>query len=155
MYAILASPLGDLLAVSDGRHLTGLYFNTHPPREAGDPAEADAMVFRETAGQLGEYFEGKRKEFDLPLHLRGTPFQLRVWHLLRTIPYGLTISYKQLAEWTGSPDSTRAVGRANGQNPISIIVPCHRVIGSNGMLVGYGGGLERKAALLDLERSHI
>lgn len=155
MYAILASPLGELIVISDGLQLTGLYFEPHPALVSEQCYEPGAEIFRETAQQLAAYFEGERREFHLPLNLRGTPFQRRVWELLKTIPYGQTITYRQLAEWTGFPQSTRAVGRANGQNPISIIVPCHRVVGSNGSLVGYGGGLERKAALLDLERCHL
>ena len=102
--------------------------------------------------QLREYFEGTRQVFDVPLALSGTPFQLKVWAALTDIPYGETITYGELAQRIGQPDAVRAVGAANGKNPVPIIVPCHRVIGSNGKLTGYGGGLPIKAALLDLER---
>ena len=104
--------------------------------------------------QLGEYFAGSRKEFNLPLVAVGTPFQQTVWSALRTISYGETISYKEEAERIGRPTAIRAVARANGDNPISIVIPCHRVIGTNGKLVGYGGGLWRKERLLDLEQKH-
>jgi len=109
------------------------------------------MPFQETIRQLRAYFAGELKDFDLRLSLIGTDFQLRVWHTLQTIPYGETISYGQLAHRIGSPKAARAVGLANGSNPIPIVVPCHRVIGSNGSLVGYGGGLSNKKALLALE----
>jgi methylated-DNA-[protein]-cysteine S-methyltransferase len=108
--------------------------------------------FEDISEQLSEYFARSRRTFTIPIALAGTPFQKRVWSELMTIPYGETRSYRQLAEAIGNPSSMRAVGAANGQNPISIIVPCHRVIGSDGALVGYGGGLERKRFLLDLER---
>jgi methylated-DNA-[protein]-cysteine S-methyltransferase len=108
----------------------------------------------ETIRQLRAYFDGELKNFDLPLSLEGTEFQLRVWKSLCAIPYGETISYGQLAHRIGSPKAARAVGLANGSNPIPIIVPCHRVIGSNGSLVGYGGGLSNKKALLFLEKKH-
>jgi O-6-methylguanine DNA methyltransferase len=107
----------------------------------------------ETAeGELDEYFAGTRRDFDLPTYLPGTPFQQSVWQALRNIPFGSTVSYKELALWIGKPKSIRAVGQANGHNPISIIIPCHRVIGINGSLTGYGGGIQRKAALLDFEK---
>ncbi|HYM67200.1 MAG TPA: methylated-DNA--[protein]-cysteine S-methyltransferase, partial [Patescibacteria group bacterium] len=101
--------------------------------------------------QLGEYFAGRRTDFDVPLEMEGTPFQLRVWEALREIGYGETISYGELARRIGNPSASRAVGMANGCNPIAVIVPCHRVIGANGTLTGYGGGVERKRLLLDLE----
>lgn len=102
--------------------------------------------------QLSEYFDGKRKKFDLPLHVEGSEFQKQVWNALRKIPYGETRSYKDIAEYIGNPKAVRAVGMANNKNPIVIILPCHRVIGSNGKLVGYAGGLDKKTWLLDLER---
>ena len=105
--------------------------------------------------QLNEYFAGKRKLFDLRLVMPGTPFQQTAWKALRTIPYGETVSYQEEAELIGRPTAVRAVARANGDNPISIVIPCHRVIGKNGKLVGYGGGLWRKQWLLDLEREHV
>ena len=106
----------------------------------------------EAVRQLGEYFAGERRDFDLPLDPVGTPFQLTVWAALRDIPYAETINYGQLAGRVGNPHASRAVGLANGRNPISIVVPCHRVIGANGSLTGYGGGLDRKRTLLELER---
>ena len=117
------------------------------PRLTGDPA-----LLEPVRRQLDEYFRGARRDFELPLALRGTPFQLRVWAELRRIPYGQTLSYGELARRLGNPGLCRAVGAANGANPVSIIVPCHRVIGSGGGLTGYGGGLEAKQALLALER---
>ena len=144
------SPIGRLLLVSDGTALTGLY--TNPSREVQSTQgwEEDAAIepLVETARQLSEYFAGTRREFDLPLRLHGTVFQKRVWQELTEIPYGTTWSYGQLAKRLGNPNASRAVGLANGQNPISILVPCHRVIGANGSLTGYGGGLERKSWLL-------
>ena len=112
----------------------------------------DDAVLRGVRDQLGEYFAGRRRLFDIPLALEGTPFQQRVWNALCEIPYGETISYGELARRIGHPSAVRAVGLANGSNPIAIIVPCHRVIGANGTLTGYGGGLPTKARLLDLER---
>jgi methylated-DNA-[protein]-cysteine S-methyltransferase len=111
----------------------------------------DSVFFSETIRQLRAYFEGELREFDLPLAPEGTEFQMRVWESLRAIPYGETISYGQLAARLGNPKASRAVGLANGSNPIPIIIPCHRVIGSDGSLVGYGGGLENKKILLALE----
>lgn len=109
-------------------------------------------LIKETKRQLDEYFAGKRKEFDIPTRLEGTEFQKRVWEELRKIPYGKTVTYKDIAEAVGCPKGFRAVGLANNRNPISIIYPCHRVIGSNGSLTGYGGGLDVKEKLLELER---
>ena len=109
-------------------------------------------LLREALEQLEEYFEGKRREFDLPLQLSGTPFQMRVWRALQAIPYGETRSYGEVARMVGCPKAARAVGAANGANPLAIVVPCHRVIQSDGRLGGYGGGLRLKQFLLDLER---
>ena len=148
-YTTVDSPIGELLLVGDEQGLRGLYMETrrHPPRlEPGwrhDPAS-----FAAATAQLEEYFAGERTEFELPLAPAGTPFQQRVWAMLREIPFGETTTYGALAERLGSPRVVRAVGMANGRNPISIVVPCHRVIGAGGALVGYGGGLERKRALL-------
>ena len=111
-------------------------------------------LIKETKRQLDEYFAGKRKEFDIPTRLEGTKFQKRVWEELRKIPYGKTVTYKDIAEAVGCPKGFRAVGLANNRNPISIIYPCHRVIGSNGSLTGYGGGLDVKEKLLELERGN-
>ena len=141
------SPLGELLQVGDGRALTGLYMDAGP-----EPGwERDPAAFREAAGKLGAYFAGELREFDLPLAPRGTPFQQEVWAALREIPYGRTITYSELAAAVGRASAVRAVGAANGRNPISIVIPCHRVIGAGGALTGYGGGLRRKRMLLDLE----
>ncbi len=155
-YTHFASPVGPMLLVSNGVGLTGLYMAQYrygeEVGEAWSP-EDDALPFRETVRQLAAYFEGTLTEFSLPLAMRGTPFQQRVWKELQAIPYGTTISYGELARRIGNPNASRAVGLANGHNPISLIVPCHRVIGANGKLTGYGGGLPRKAALLAFESS--
>ena len=146
------SPLGPLLLLSDGESLTGLFMNERGV-PAGSVEDGDAAPFPLVRAQLAEYFAGQRQAFDLPITLRGTTFQRVVWAFLRDIPYGTTISYGELARRIGSPKACRAVGLANGQNPISIVVPCHRVIGSNGKLTGYGGGLPNKKTLLALEGS--
>ena len=147
-YHVYDSPVGPLQLVSDGSSLTGLYFGdrTRAVASADDPT---VSPLPETIEQLEKYFGGSLEEFDLPILLNGTEFQVRAWNELRNIPYGETISYKIQAEKIGS--GPRAVGLANGQNPVSIIVPCHRVIGADGSLVGYGGGLNRKRALLQFE----
>jgi methylated-DNA-[protein]-cysteine S-methyltransferase len=150
----LSSPLGKLLLTSDGQALTGLFMTRLAEDSAPDPGvtwKQDDAVFREVCAQLGAYFDGESMSFDLKLDLAGTPFQRRVWHELCRIPYGRAISYAALARRIGQPGASRAVGRANGQNPVSIIVPCHRVIGADGGLGGYGGGLDRKRWLLELE----
>lgn len=155
-HVTISSPVGPLTLVAAGGSLTGMYMDAqrHAPAAAafgpaGDPA---AAPFAAAAGQLGAYFAGELTVFDLPLQPDGTPFQRRVWTALRAIPYGQTVSYGQLAAGLGAPAASRAVGLANGRNPISIVVPCHRVIGSDGSLTGYGGGIDRKRFLLDLER---
>lgn len=117
-----------------------------------DYVEEETILIKETAKQLNEYFEGKRKEFDLPLNIEGTPFQIKVWQALQKIPYGQTRSYKEIAEAINSPKAYRAVGMANNRNRIMIVIPCHRVIGSNNNLVGYAGGLKMKEMLLSLEK---
>ena len=148
----IPSPVGDLILTGDGSSLTGCYFTgTDHPSDPSVGLERDDAAFREATRQLGEYFAAERTTFDLPLAPVGTDFQLRVWAQLRTIPYGATCSYADIARGIGATNGFRAVGLANGRNPISIIVPCHRVIGANGSLTGYGGGLERKRFLLDLE----
>ena len=153
------SPVGPLRLVTDGESLTGLYFaeHRHAPEDLGSEVDAAdaAPVLRDAAAQLEEYFAGTRRDFDLPLAARGTDFQHRVWEQLARIPYGQTWSYGQLAAELGQPQASRAVGLANGRNPISIVVPCHRVVGSTGAITGYGGGVGRKQALLDLERGQI
>ena len=148
------SPLGPLLLVSDGHALTGLFMNERivPPGSVEDP---DAPPFAVVRAQLAEYFAGERRDFDLPLAPKGTSFQRAVWDALRAIPHGETISYGELARRIDSPKACRAVGLANGQNPLSIVIPCHRVVGANGKLTGYGGGLPNKAFLLDLERESL
>jgi methylated-DNA-[protein]-cysteine S-methyltransferase len=149
------SPIGELLLTADGERLTGVFMEVrrHGPRShEGWVGGADQPVLRAAAQQLGEYFLGTRTEFDLSLNAGGTAFQKRVWAELREIPFGRTISYGELARRIGNPAASRAVGLANGRNPISVIVPCHRVIGANGSLTGYGGGLERKKARLAPER---
>jgi methylated-DNA-[protein]-cysteine S-methyltransferase len=144
------SPVGELLLTSDGTSLTRVLF---APFDV-DPTwtEQPCAVLDAAVTQLGEYFAGARTEFDLPLDPAGTAFQQTVWLALRDIPYAETINYGQLALRVGNRNASRAVGLANGRNPISIVVPCHRVIGANGSLTGYGGGLDRKRLLLDLER---
>ena len=151
-------PLGPLTLVASGGALAGLYMNGRTPASAGaagvaEGAEAaEAAVLDEAARQLSEYFCGQRRAFDLPLALEGTAFQRRVWDALLGIGYGQTVSYGQLADRIGRPTAARAVGLANGRNPVSIIVPCHRVVGSDGSLTGYGGGLGNKRRLLELEQ---
>jgi methylated-DNA-[protein]-cysteine S-methyltransferase len=154
VFRTLDSPVGMLtLAGTDGRlqHLRMTDQTYEPDREGWEP---DDNAFGHAVEQLGRYFAGDLREFDLPLDLVGTPFQRRVWEALTTIPYGETRSYGEIARQIGSPGASRAVGLANGHNPISIIVPCHRVIGANGNLTGYGGGLDRKRTLLGMEKSH-
>ncbi|HVM19424.1 MAG TPA: methylated-DNA--[protein]-cysteine S-methyltransferase [Egibacteraceae bacterium] len=147
------SPLGDLRLLSDGRALTGVYMPSHMAAPA-PPADArpDRGPFGAVLSQLEEYFAGERRDFDVVLAATGTEFQRRVWAALTAIPYGATVSYRDVAEAIGAPTAVRAVGLANGRNPISIIVPCHRVVGANGSLTGYGGGIANKRYLLDLER---
>jgi len=144
------SPVGPLLLMSDGRALTALFMND-PTVPEGSTRDDEVAPFPLVKAQLAEYFAGERTEFDVPLALKGTTFQRVVWAHLRDIPYGATISYGELARRINEPKASRAVGAANGKNPISIIVPCHRVIGASGKLTGYGGGLPNKKILLDLE----
>jgi methylated-DNA-[protein]-cysteine S-methyltransferase len=151
-HTTIDSPLGELTLVADDGALTGVYYPEHSHRPAPvtfGPRTDDG--FEAATEQLGEFLRGERTEFDLPLAPRGNAFALRVWELLRRIPYGDTRSYGQLAAQLGDPGLARAVGAANGRNPISVIVPCHRVVGADGALVGYAGGLDRKRFLLDLE----
>ena len=151
-YTIIDSPIGELLLVGDGESLSRLHMLGSRKRVELDPAwKRDDEAFGEVREQLTEYFAGDRREFDLPLSMAGNPFELRVWEELQTIPYGETASYGEIAQRIGNPGAPRAVGLANGRNPIAVIVPCHRVIGADGSLTGYGGGLERKRLLLDLE----
>lgn len=153
-HTTMDTQIGRLTLVADQGSLTAVYMGDHrhqPEADAFGPRDDDAVPLPEARRQLTEYFAGERTEFDLPLTPAGTEFQQRVWTVLRTIPYGRTWSYGELAAAVGNPKASRAVGSANGRNPISIIVPCHRVIGSTGAITGYGGGIERKQALLDLE----
>ncbi|MFE6194409.1 methylated-DNA--[protein]-cysteine S-methyltransferase [Streptomyces sp. NPDC057838] len=152
-HTVTDSPYGPLTLVADDGVLCGLYMTGQrhrPPEESFGPR--DDTSFAETEEQLKAYFAGELREFTVPLRLTGTPFQRLVWEELRRIPYGETRTYGRLAAALGSPTASRAVGLANGRNPVGIIVPCHRVIGANGGLTGYGGGLERKQRLLDFER---
>ena len=151
-FAEFSSPIGRLRLHGTDTALTGVFMESerHGSVQTGD-AVRDAKPLRAAQRQLEEYFAGERAEFSLPLESHGTDFQQRVWSALRAIPFGATISYGELARRIGNPRAVRAVGLANGRNPISIIVPCHRVIGANGTLTGYGGGLERKRFLLALE----
>jgi methylated-DNA-[protein]-cysteine S-methyltransferase len=149
---IFDSPLGPLLLVSDGTALRALHFSRR--HSLDDPAvgfDTGDGLLADARGQVEAYLRGERRVFDLPLALAGTPFQRRVWEELCRIPFGATVSYRDVAERIGAPSAVRAVGLANGANPIAIIVPCHRVIGSDGRLTGYGGGLPNKRWLLDLE----
>ena len=155
-FDVCPSPVGDLVLMSDGRSLTGLMMTNQRHTQGVQPGWVrESGPFVEARSQLGQYFAGERTEFELELAPTGTPFQVEVWRTLRDIPYGTTINYGELAKRIGNANASRAVGAANGRNPIGIIVPCHRVIGANGSLVGYGGGLERKKTLLALERDTL
>jgi methylated-DNA-[protein]-cysteine S-methyltransferase len=154
-YTIVPSPVDDLVLVSDGEALVGLYMQETCGRKTVEPVgKKDSGPFREARRQLSAYFEGELRQFDLPLRLAGTEFQKIVWAALRDLQYGQRVSYGELARRIGRPSASRAVGLANGRNPIGIIVPCHRVIGASGSLVGYGGGLHRKRWLLEHEHEH-
>ena len=154
-YKTIESPIGQLKLVASDKGLVAILWENDSPRRVrlSDLQENDEHpVLLETQRQLTEYFAGRRKTFSVALDMRGTPFQKNVWEALLAIPFGETRSYGQLARQLGNPRATRAVGAANGRNPISIIVPCHRVIGSTGKLTGFAGGLETKAHLLNLEQ---
>lgn len=151
-YSTMPSPIGTLTLLASANGLVAIYMESHVVSKHANWFEDDHAL-EETRLQLESYFAGQRREFDLPLDLIGTPFQLRVWHALREIPFGETMTYGEQARKIGNSAASRAVGMANGKNPVSIIVPCHRVIGKNGALTGFGGGLERKRFLLDLEQS--
>lgn len=154
LYTEFASPLGPIYLEGDGEALNCLYFPQHRHWAGPNPkAERDDDAFSAVCEQLAEYFAGTRQEFDLPMKLHGTPFQQQVWQELAKIPFGVVFSYAELAKRVGNPTGFRAVGNANGRNPISVIVPCHRVIAADGKLTGYGGGLDRKKRLLAWERS--
>lgn len=153
-YSFVPSPIGRLLVTAEGSLLTGLYMSGHKGRPAQHPdwQRADE-AFDAVRHQLEEYFAGRLQTFDLPLRMTGTSFQQLVWKALVRIPFGTTITYAQLAARVGRPSAARAVGHANSRNPVSIVVPCHRVIGADGALAGYAGGLEKKRFLLELERT--
>lgn len=155
-HTIIESPLGPLTLVTREGALAGVYMTQQrhlPPEDTFGPrvTTSDVPVFTRTAEQLAAYFAGDLRDFDIDLSTSGTPFQCRVWAALRDIPYGETASYGELAAALGQPSASRAVGLANGKNPVSIIVPCHRVVGANGSMTGYGGGIARKRWLLDFE----
>ena len=152
-YCYYDSPIGKLLLVGADALLEELHFPSElSQREIPDDWQCDEPFFKQVLLQLGEYFAGRRQQFDLPIAPQGTIFQQSVWEELRKIPFGQTASYGEIAERIGNPKACRAVGLANAKNPLPIIVPCHRVIGKNGALTGFGGGLELKQQLLDLER---
>ena len=157
--AFHAAPIGRLLLVGEqddarGVRLSGIYMEQHRHGPAvGSSWAEDSLAFGDVARQLDEYFAGMRATFDLPLAPAGTPFQRRVWAELASIPQGMTVTYGELARRVGHPGAARAVGAAVARNPISIVVPCHRVVGSDGTLTGYAGGVARKAFLLALERA--
>lgn len=156
MHSVLATRLGDLTVVREGRALTGLYFRRHwprPDRTAFGPRVADG--FADVANQLQEYLASDRIAFDLPLGIHGTDFDRRVWDLVRSVPYGQTTTYGDLARSLGAGTDPRDIGCAVGRNPLCILIPCHRVVGSNGKLTGYAGGLDRKRALLEIEHAGV
>ena len=152
IFTRIDSPIGPLTLTGDGESLTTLHMELHRGRPDPAPrARRDDDAFLSAREQLAAYFAGELRAFDVPLAPTGSPWQMRVWDALREIPYGETVSYGEIARRVGAPDAPRAVGTANGSNPIAIVVPCHRVIGANGKLTGYGGGLDRKRFLLGLE----
>ena len=159
-HATLPTPIGDLLVVAEGDALIGLYFpaHWHPPAVDSIGVEIDApsdRLFTRTASQLAEYFDGSRTAFDVATAPHGDAFEHAVWGMLREIPYGDTTTYGTLADRLGDRNLARRVGYAVGHNPISILVPCHRVVGADGSLTGYAGGLERKRFLLELEGAEV
>ncbi len=155
-HTTIDSPLGPLTLVADGDALVGVYLagQAHRPGDEhfGTPAPEDDPILAAAAGELAEYFVGERHEFSVPLRAVGTDFQRAVWDAIAAIPYGETATYTGLARQVGRPTATRAVGAAVGRNPLSVVVPCHRVLGADGSLTGYAGGLDRKRLLLALER---
>ncbi|EHA1123749.1 methylated-DNA--[protein]-cysteine S-methyltransferase [Vibrio navarrensis] len=151
-YTIAPSPLGEMTLQANDEGILGIWFTTQTTRPDDLGQEnANHPVLGLALTQLDEYFSGKRTQFDLPIAVKGTAFQMQVWQALTTIPYGETWSYQELANAIDNPKAVRAVGLANGKNPVSIVVPCHRVIGKNGKLTGYAGGIERKRWLLERE----
>jgi methylated-DNA-[protein]-cysteine S-methyltransferase len=156
-YSILKSPVGDLLLVADETHLIGIYFSgeKHAPATRDWKRNPGHAVLKQTARELDEYFNGTRTTFSVPLRYDGTKFQQEIWRQISQISFGKTISYTELAKRAGAPSAPRAAGTATGQNPLSIIIPCHRVVGRNGGLRGYAGGLDRKRHLLEVEKIRI
>lgn len=157
-YCYMASPVGQLKLVANEQALVAILWDNENPKRvrlAELIEDVSHPILLNTQQQLIEYFSGQRKVFDIPLDFEGTDFQKKVWSALLTIPYGETRSYKQIAQQLGNEKAVRAVGAANGKNPISIIAPCHRVIGSGGALVGFAGGLDKKEILLRLELNNI
>lgn len=157
-YTIWQAPVCEIILAADEIGLIHLHLNTGQGSRKFtiDPAwirDDENDILRRATAQLEEYFSGKRDHFDLPLHPRGTDFQQRVWHALKAIPFGETRSYKQIAVAIGNPQSARAVGAANGKNPLPLVIPCHRVIGATGKLTGFSHGVEIKAYLLQLEQN--
>lgn len=152
VYDEIESPVGRLTLIASSEGLHAILWEGE--RISGLKPSKDQPVIAQTKTQLDEYFQGKRRSFDLPLVMQGTSFQVHAWRELLKIPYGTTVSYGEQAEKMGDKNKARAVGMANGRNPLSIVVPCHRVIGSGGRLVGFGGGLEKKAYLLNLEKKN-
>jgi methylated-DNA-[protein]-cysteine S-methyltransferase len=154
----MESPLGEILVVARGDSLCGLYLEGQKYFPIGVEHWRDAPklpVLRDAVAQLREYFAGGRREFDLALAPAGTPFQRDVWSAIRSVPFGATITYGELARRCGRPSAVRAAGAATGRNPLTIVIPCHRIMGSGGALTGYAGGLDRKRALLELECRHV
>ncbi len=155
-YTLLDSPIGELEIVSDDQGLRSIFSRAHRHRtERPKQWQRDDAGLRDAREQLSAYFAGELRVFTLPLHPRGTPFQRSVWKVLEAIPYGTTTTYGAIARTLGDPNACRAVGAANGRNPISVVVPCHRVIGQDGSLTGYAGGLAMKRALLELEQGKV
>jgi len=151
-YTFLSSPFGKILVAWSDRGLERVGIGADVERQADPQWRLDRSLDCEATRQLREFFGGDRRRFDLPLVLEGTPFRVRVWRALERIPFGEAVSYGQVGDWIGSPGSPRAVGTACGSNPLPIVIPCHRVIGASGKLVGFGGGLEMKQAMLEFER---
>jgi methylated-DNA-[protein]-cysteine S-methyltransferase len=152
LYTTLESPIGDLLLTRDGHALSRLSMQDGRHPVSIDPRwDRHDESFEDVRRQMDEYFDGERRTFDVPVQMAGNSFEQRVWNALLELPYGETVSYGELAATIGRPGAARAVGLANGRNPVAVIVPCHRVIGADGSLTGYGGGLARKQFLLDLE----
>jgi methylated-DNA-[protein]-cysteine S-methyltransferase len=150
-YAVMNSPIGPLTLRATEKGLSSIHFGSAVPPNGVASGVLDERAHRENFKQLQEYFDGIRTRFDLPLDIHGTPFQMAVWHELQKIPYGETRTYGEIARSIGKPGAARAVGMANHENPVAIVIPCHRVVGSDGSLTGYAGGLDLKKKLLEIE----